>query len=529
MRNSGKFIILEKMLRQFVLAERQKVIIFSGFDQALNLCEDVLTHVRGNARGFEYARIDGSTLSAWRNLAIYLFNNNLRYKVFLVSIRAGGEGLNLASASRVIFLDEDWNPQVMRQAEARAHRLGQTKPVTIFKIHSRGTVEEQMVGRLAKKAYLGAKLTENMQTPNSLDELTDMAELKEASNSSNGSVAVIVNFVESLMRQKRLSDNQIDTNTLLSWDWATILENCTDVQSGERDIAESITEEDEQAWLERKERIKTNVFNGAKVEKTTTSWRHPVADNNPELARAERRIGKQRIVLVDGYEVTKGNLSLSEEASSSPASASSAKPKERIVHYPVSPTQQTARTDLTDSALLPLPSKRRRRVPGMPAELPPPLPRDRAPQRVPVQRAVRVQVSSPLLRAVPEDGVAGGTAAVLLPVVHEGVLRAVSGLEQHGVHWDGCVRSGWIRSEERVLYGVCSVQDETEEKGSFWGRIQQADSLGELISRHQLDNNTHRQWIQNTYCSVPHTTYHFATSRIIQPLYTPQPHHQTDR
>jgi SWI/SNF-related matrix-associated actin-dependent regulator of chromatin subfamily A member 5 len=345
MRNSGKFIILEKMLRQFVLAERQKVIIFSGFDQALNLCEDVLTHVRGNARGSEYARIDGSTLSAWRNLAIYLFNNDPRYKVFLISIRAGGEGLNLASASRVIFLDEDRNPQVMRQAEARAHRLGQTKPVTIFKIHSRGTVEEQMVGRLAKKAYLGAKVTENMQTPNSLDELTDMAELKEASNST-GSAAVIVSFIESLMRQKRLSDNQIDTNTLLSWDWATILQNCTDVQSGERDIAESITEEDEQAWLERKERIKTNVFNGAKVEKTT-SWRHPVADSQPELTRAERRIGKQRIVLVDGYEVTKDNLSLSEQAS--PASASSAKPKERIVHDPVSPTQQTVRNDLTDT------------------------------------------------------------------------------------------------------------------------------------------------------------------------------------
>lgn len=324
--NSGKFIILQKMLNQFVITEKKKVIIFSGFDQALNLCEDILTHMQGRPRKFEYARIDGNTASAWRNLGIYLFTNDERYKVFLISIRAGGEGLNLASASKVVFLDEDWNPQVMRQAEARAHRLGQTKPVTIFKIHSRGTVEEQMLGRLAKKAYLGAKITENMQTPNTLEELGDMVE-KDGGNTS-GSAAVIVSFLESLMRRKRLSDNQIDVTKLLSWDWETVLENCTDARSEEK-LAECITEEVEQAWLERRERIKTNVFNGRAVKKAA---KYPTPEDQPEVPRAQRRIGKERVVLVDGYEVTKENLSLDDESSPSSRSRNESNQKTPINH-----------------------------------------------------------------------------------------------------------------------------------------------------------------------------------------------------
>lgn len=72
---------------------------------------------------------------------VFSILNGDRFMAFLISIKAGSEGLNLVSASTVMLLDEDWNPQVMRQAEARVHRLEQKKPGTIFKIHSRGTAE----------------------------------------------------------------------------------------------------------------------------------------------------------------------------------------------------------------------------------------------------------------------------------------------------------------------------------------------------------------------------------------------------
>ncbi|EAW12985.1 putative nucleosome remodeling complex ATPase subunit (Snf2h) [Aspergillus clavatus NRRL 1] len=150
--NSGKFIALQKLLKHYVEVENTKVIIFSNFEQALNLCEDLVMIMQGTSPAFEYLRLDGRTTSPWRKLMVYLFQNDPSYMIFLLSIRAAGEGLNLTSSSVVIFLDEDWNPQVMKQAESRAHRIGQSRPVRIYKLRSSGTVEEQMSQRLAKKA-----------------------------------------------------------------------------------------------------------------------------------------------------------------------------------------------------------------------------------------------------------------------------------------------------------------------------------------------------------------------------------------
>lgn len=159
---SGKFIILLKLVQDVVVKQGKKVLIFSGFDYALSCCEDLLDIASEDGSTFRYVRIDGTTPSARRTLNIYLFNTNSAYKVFLIATRAGGEGINLTSATEVVFLDQDWNPQMTLQAEARAHRIGQTKPVTVYKICSQGTVEEQMLGRLAKKLYLAAKVTEDM-------------------------------------------------------------------------------------------------------------------------------------------------------------------------------------------------------------------------------------------------------------------------------------------------------------------------------------------------------------------------------
>lgn len=317
------------MINQLVVTERKKVIIFSGFDQVLNLCEDVLSDIQKEG-DFKHARIDGRTGSAWRNLGVHLFNNDHRYMVFLISIKAGGEGLNLVSASNVMFLDEDWNPQVMRQAEARVHRLGQKKPVTVFKIHSRGTVEEQMIGRLAKKSYLGAKVTENMQMISPLDELPDVAALE--ATDKNASAAIVTSCIAGFMRRERLSGNEVTTDQLLSWSWEKILENCA-VGRMDTEPIEGITEEIEQEWLKQKERIMTNVFNGTKVRKTPIS---PVEDEPIELARADRRIGKKRIMIVDGYEVTKENMKSERSSPSSPSTPNPLKRKDQILHDPVS-------------------------------------------------------------------------------------------------------------------------------------------------------------------------------------------------
>jgi SWI/SNF-related matrix-associated actin-dependent regulator of chromatin subfamily A member 5 len=120
---------------ELVLKQNRKILIFSGFTSMLDVCEDFLSLKSEDGSLFKWLRLDGSTSRARRNLGIRLFNDRSSdFKVMLISTRAGGLGINLATASDVVMLDQDWNPQIMLQAEARAHRIGQTNPVTIYKL-----------------------------------------------------------------------------------------------------------------------------------------------------------------------------------------------------------------------------------------------------------------------------------------------------------------------------------------------------------------------------------------------------------
>lgn len=281
---SGKFVVLEKLVRNY-LSEGRKIIIFSNFDQALNLCEDMLEVLKSQTN-FEYARLDGSTSSAWRRLSVHLFNNDARYMVFLLAIRAGGEGLNLVSSSVVVFLDEDWNPQVMRQAEARVHRIGQTRAVDVFRLHSKGTVEEQMGRRLLKKAYLADRVVEDraLDVPGSPTET---------------SVPLVCDELE--LSELTIAD-------VSECDWYSVLQKCTASQArGPESPGRPTSSVDEKEWLKRAEGVKTNIFNGAVIDTTSTSW---AWDHHSfmTLSRADRRIGKQRTTYVDDWEVLTENI-----------------------------------------------------------------------------------------------------------------------------------------------------------------------------------------------------------------------------
>jgi len=114
----------------------------------LNILDDYCRY-----RGFSYCRIDGSTSTSDRDLRIEQFQNPSYDKfIFLLSTRAGGLGINLHAANTVIIYDSDWNPQVDLQAIDRAHRIGQTKPVNVYRFVTEGTVEEKIVERAAKKS-----------------------------------------------------------------------------------------------------------------------------------------------------------------------------------------------------------------------------------------------------------------------------------------------------------------------------------------------------------------------------------------
>ncbi|CAM9124317.1 unnamed protein product, partial [Laminaria digitata] len=105
-----------------------------------------------NCRGWAFHRIDGSTDVLDRQKRIDEFNGRPELFVFLLSTRAGGLGINLCSADTCILFDSDWNPHQDSQAMARCHRIGQTKPVMVFRLLTTGSVEidmmEKQVGRV---------------------------------------------------------------------------------------------------------------------------------------------------------------------------------------------------------------------------------------------------------------------------------------------------------------------------------------------------------------------------------------------
>ncbi|KAL1987083.1 hypothetical protein VTN96DRAFT_4957 [Rasamsonia emersonii] len=298
---SGKFVVLYKLIEHLVIGQGKKVLIFSGFDNALNGCEDLLHIASKKQARFGYLRLDGSTLAARRNLYLYLFRTDPFFKVFLIATRAGGEGVSLTSASEVVFLDLDWNPQSILQAEARAHRIGQTQPVTVYKICTHGTVEEQMMSRLAKRLYLSSKITEKISNT-----VIQSIEPEEPCQSEYRSLASLIR-----RQTQTLPCDQTDPEDMLSWSWEKIVETCEarTAEGGEDRDKEKfpITEDEEREWLERLERVETCLFNGVKVPRS--SHKRPIEEDFFSfLDPSERRIGKNRTVLIAGYHVGKESL-----------------------------------------------------------------------------------------------------------------------------------------------------------------------------------------------------------------------------
>lgn len=143
--------MLDKLLPKLKEAGH-RVLIFSQFTSMLDILQDYC-----NYRGHNNCRLDGSTNRVQRKLDIDSFNSkNSDLFVFLISTRAGGLGINLATADTIILYDTDWNPQVDLQAQDRVHRIGQTKPVTVYRFITEGTVEERILQIAQRKLYLDA-------------------------------------------------------------------------------------------------------------------------------------------------------------------------------------------------------------------------------------------------------------------------------------------------------------------------------------------------------------------------------------
>ncbi|KAL8664149.1 MAG: hypothetical protein Q9168_007962, partial [Polycauliona sp. 1 TL-2023] len=146
---SGKMLMLDRLV-PYLFQKGHKVILFSQFSRQLDFLEEWATTLHG----WNVCRIDGAVKAEDRTEQIDAFNKRKDFKLFLLSTRAGGLGINLTAADTVILFDSDWNPQLDLQAQDRAHRIGQTRPVIVYRLATKGTVEQTLLERADGKRKL---------------------------------------------------------------------------------------------------------------------------------------------------------------------------------------------------------------------------------------------------------------------------------------------------------------------------------------------------------------------------------------
>lgn len=159
LRGSGKLVLLDKLLCR-LKETGHRVLIFSQMVRMLDIVAEYLTK-----RHFSFQRLDGSIKGELRKQALDHFNaDGSADFCFLLSTRAGGLGINLATADTVIIFDSDWNPQNDLQAQARAHRIGQKNQVNIYRLVTARSVEEEIVERAKQKMVLDHLVIQRMDT-----------------------------------------------------------------------------------------------------------------------------------------------------------------------------------------------------------------------------------------------------------------------------------------------------------------------------------------------------------------------------
>ena len=184
---SGKMCLLDGLLAK-LFEDKSKCLVYSQYTSMLDIIEEYCQW-----RGWKYLRLDGSTSLARRRFYMHQFNEPVtaekpfdqHYFVFLVSTKAGGVGVNLQAANSVILYDSSWNPFVDAQAEDRAHRMGQKKEVTIYRLITSGTCEERIrffaQQKLKMKQFvLNEDESGSVVETDLADEATDVAKIYSA-------------------------------------------------------------------------------------------------------------------------------------------------------------------------------------------------------------------------------------------------------------------------------------------------------------------------------------------------------------
>lgn len=202
---SGKFMVMDVLLKN-LKSRGHKVLLFSTMTTLLDIIEDYLS-----LRDYIYVRLDGASNIEERGRDIKRFNTDPEVFLFLISTKAGGTGLNLAAADTVIIFDCDWNPQNDIQAMARCHRIGQTRPVVIYKLCTKGTVDEAIVVRARSKRILEKMVISKEMNKLDITNTDTLMQLKHLLETNDSKV---ITSTEEVFTEEAL-DELLDRNDMI--------------------------------------------------------------------------------------------------------------------------------------------------------------------------------------------------------------------------------------------------------------------------------------------------------------------------
>jgi hypothetical protein len=327
---SGKMCLLDGLLAK-LFEQQSKCLVYSQYTTMLDIIEEYCQW-----RGWKYLRLDGSTSLARRRFYMHQFNKpikegesfNDQYFVFLVSTKAGGVGVNLQSANSVILYDSSWNPFVDAQAEDRAHRMGQKKEVTVYRLITKDTCEERIrffaQQKLKMKEHVlgedanGEKtvVDDDLYSPDQLKDILEFGadKILESDEGGENGEKFYASCVDSLNEQlasadkfKQEAKTAKTTTTNKPPPLSPVKRNICIRKYGEEDYTQTkIERTTEMDWLDMMEESKTMVRNRKATTVTVTEagvgkiqvskWSIEEAEKEAEQAERERaRIDAKKI------------------------------------------------------------------------------------------------------------------------------------------------------------------------------------------------------------------------------------------
>eukprot|EP00698_Gefionella_okellyi_P018344 TRINITY_DN5489_c0_g1_i1.p1 TRINITY_DN5489_c0_g1~~TRINITY_DN5489_c0_g1_i1.p1 ORF type:complete len:1058 (-),score=201.19 TRINITY_DN5489_c0_g1_i1:134-3307(-) len=312
--SSGKMVVLDKLLTR-LRKEGHKCLIYSQFTIMLDLLEEFCI-----VRGYKHLRLDGSTAVARRRYELSLFSKpDSAHFVYLVSTKAGAVGLNLQAADTVIMFDSDWNPQNDRQAQDRVHRIGQKRPVNVYRLIAKGTCEERILHFAKSKQLLGELVLQD-----------DGEDIAPSASLSLGRVASLVRYgVDRVTTIHSITDASIDALLQSSLKYAASVESAQ-AAADARDLkytADASAADESNAALDYRR------FEGVKYQREESF--HDLAEQwVRELSDGHKREAKSVVVQVVTGEKGLGSVPVLrwsiEEAKKEAAAAAAVRPIKEV-------------------------------------------------------------------------------------------------------------------------------------------------------------------------------------------------------